>query len=52
MDVAISIQKHIIRLYVAVDDALAMDISQRTAQLSDPEPHGFLGERLPGYVKA
>jgi hypothetical protein len=41
MDVAIGIEKHIVRFNITVNDALAVDVSQRAAQLGNPEPDGL-----------
>lgn len=48
----VGVKEHIIRLYVAVDDALSVDVPQGASQLSYPEPHGVLGERFPRDVES
>lgn len=52
MDVAVSIQEHVIWLHVTVNDALAVDIAQGASQLGDPEPHGLLCECFAGNMKS
>ena len=52
MDVAIRVQKHVVRLDVAVDDALAVDIPQCTTELRDPKADCLLSESFPRYVKS
>lgn len=42
MNMAIGIEEYIIGLDIPVDNALSVNISQCTAQLSDPEPDGIL----------
>jgi hypothetical protein len=50
--VAVGVQQHVVRLYIAMDDALAMDISESTTELSNPEPYSVFGERLSRNVES
>ena len=52
MDMALGIQQNIVRLDITMDDALAVDVAQRAAQLGDPEANGLFGEGLAGDVEA
>lgn len=51
MNMTLGIEQHIIRLHIAVDDALGMDILQGTGQLGDPEANGILGKAFPGNME-
>lgn len=52
MDMSLSIEKDIVWLDISVDDILAVNIAQGTAQFGYPEPDGFFGEGLSGDVKS
>ena len=43
---AIGVEQDIVRLDVSVDDILAVNIAQGTAQLGDPEADGLFCERF------
>lgn len=49
---SLSIEKDIVWLDISVDDILAVNIAQGTAQFGYPEPDGFFGEGLSGDVKS
>lgn len=46
MHMAIGVEKHVIWLYVPVDDALPVNIPQCAAQLGYPKPDCILGKRF------
>lgn len=50
--VSLGIQQDVIRLDVAVHNALPVDVAQSTAELRDPEADGVLGEGLARDVEA
>lgn len=52
MDMSLSVEKDIVWLDISVDDILAVNIAQGTAQFGYPEPDGFFGEGLSGDVKS
>lgn len=52
MDVAISIQEHVVRLDIPVYDILSVDISQGASQLGYPKPNRIFGECLSRYVES
>lgn len=52
MDMPLGVEKDIVRLDVSMDDILAVDIAQGTAQFGYPESDGFFGEGLSGDVKS
>jgi hypothetical protein len=43
---AVAADQHVVRLHVAVDDAVAVQVVQRTHQLTRDGPHDVLGQRL------
>lgn len=51
MHVAICVQEHVVRLYISVDDALAMHIAQGAAKFRYPKANCFLCKRFSRYVK-
>lgn len=51
MDVSIGIEKHVVWFDITMYDALTMYISQRTAELGDPESDCVFGECLSGDVE-
>lgn len=52
MDMSLRIQEDVVRLDIAVDDTLRVDISQRAAYLCDPEPNGVLCEAFSRDMEA
>lgn len=51
MDVTIGIEENVVWFDITVYDALAVYVSQSTAQLSYPESHGVFCESLSGNVE-
>lgn len=51
MNMTISVEKDIVWLDITMYDALAVYVSQSTAQLSYPKPHGVFCESLSGNVE-
>lgn len=49
---SLGVEKDIVRLDISVDDILAVDIAQGTAQFGYPEPDGFFSKGLSGDVKS
>jgi hypothetical protein len=49
---AVRVEQHIVRLYIAVHDALLVDVAHGAAKLGDPEAHRLLGEGLARDVEA
>lgn len=47
-----TVKQHIVGLDVSVHDALAVDVAESTAELSDPEANGVLGEGFARDVEA
>jgi hypothetical protein len=52
VDVAIGIEKDVVRLDISVNNVLTVDISQGTPQLCDPEFNRLLREGLSGDVES
>jgi hypothetical protein len=52
VDVAIGVEKDVVRLDISVNNVLTVDISQGTPKLCDPELNRLLGEGLSGDVEA
>jgi hypothetical protein len=50
--VAIGVEEHVVGFDVAVDNVLAVDIAQGTAQLGYPETDSFFCESLSGNVES
>lgn len=51
MDMTVSIEKDVVGLDVSVDNVLAMDVAQGTAELCDPKPYRRFGKCLSRDMK-
>ena len=51
MHMAISVKQNVVRLYVSMHDALAVNITQSAAEFGKPELHSILCKRFSGYMK-
>jgi hypothetical protein len=52
MDVTVSVQQYVVWLYISMDDALGMYVSQSTSKFCYPKSHSVLCECFPGDVKS
>lgn len=52
MNVAIGVEKDVVRLDIAVDDVLTVNVTQGTAELCNPETDCFFCESLPGNMES
>ncbi len=52
MNVTISVKEHIVGFYVAMDNVVAMNITQSTSKLRYPEADRIFGKRLSRNVKS
>lgn len=52
MHVAICVEKDVVGLDVAVNNVLAVDVAEGTAQLCNPESNGLFCEGLSGDVES
>ena len=52
MHVAIGVEENVVGLDVSMDDVLAVDVAQGTAQLGNPEANSFFRECLPRDVES
>lgn len=52
MNMAFRVQQNVIRLHIAVNDTLRVDVPQCATHLQDPEPDRILCETFSRYVEA